>query len=394
MAERGIVVSLTSYPPRIGGVHRVIESLFKQTVQADKIILYLSLEEFPNAEENIPDTLRKLIGKKGFRIEWVKENLKSHKKYYYALQQYRQDIVITVDDDTAYAESMISDLISGYHRFPHAVSARRVRIILRQENGLEAYRKWDGNLDEYADIPRMDICAIGVGGICYPPQTGNRNWFHVGEMISVAGEQDDLWLKYNEIQDHLPVVYVLPSQKDKSMDSSRENSLFRSNRCGGNDKCAAILLEMMRTKEHSQYENWFQNLMSWKEYTEQKQIYYRSIVQKDFNETKNVPIYLFGAGTMAKCILDQLCKLQLSDAITAVVVSDKAGNPIRLKGIEVIQLDSIDKEKRFGIIFGVNESNKKQIEAALNQYDYCSIELNTQALTKYINITRLWQDDP
>lgn len=41
-----VIISLTSYPPRIKGVHKVIESLYRQTVLADEIILYLSNEEF------------------------------------------------------------------------------------------------------------------------------------------------------------------------------------------------------------------------------------------------------------------------------------------------------------------------------------------------------------
>ena len=40
-----IIVSFTSYPPRIKSVHRVVESLYRQTVKADEIILYLSLED-------------------------------------------------------------------------------------------------------------------------------------------------------------------------------------------------------------------------------------------------------------------------------------------------------------------------------------------------------------
>lgn len=387
-----LIVSLTSYPPRIGCVHKVIESLFNQTVKADEIILYLSLEEFPNEEEDLPDVLRKLIGKKGFRIEWVKENLKSHKKYYYALQQYREDTVITVDDDMIYAETMINDLIREYRRFPYAVSARRVRIILRQDDGLESYSKWDGILDEYAGIPRMDILAIGVGGICYPPRTGNEDWFRKKEMMSIAGEQDDLWLKYNEILDHMPIVYALPLQKDIVIDCTRGECLFRTNLYGGNDNCVGNLLEMMRARDYGCYESWFQNLMYWKEYAERKRKYYENIVRADFDKVQDLPIYFYGAGIIAEHLLGQLCELRLIDAITAVLVSDRIGNPSELKGIVVRQLDEIDKEKRFAVIFGISETNRYQVETTvLKGYDYCTIELNEKAITKYFNIIRGWQ---
>ena len=76
-----IIVSFTSYPPRIKSVHRVVESLYRQTVKADEIILYLSLDEFPKVEAELPEKLRRMIGQGGFRIAWVCGNLKSHKKY-------------------------------------------------------------------------------------------------------------------------------------------------------------------------------------------------------------------------------------------------------------------------------------------------------------------------
>ncbi len=388
----GLIVSLTSYPPRINSVHLVVESLFKQTMQPDEIILYLSLEEFSETEDDLPDTLRELVGKRGFRIEWVEGNLKSHKKYYYTLQKYREDTVITVDDDTVYAESMISDLVKECQRFPYAISARRVRIVLKQENRLEYYRKWDGQLDEYADVPRMDLCAIGVGGVCYPPRTGSENWFRKEKIVSTVMDQDDLWLKYNEIIDNIPIVYAIPSQEDMPISSAEEECLSHINFFSGNDDCADALLKMMKTENPGYYERWFHNLMTWEEYAEQKKRYYSNILKTDFDKAQNVPIFLYGAGKIAERLLDRLFELRLTSGITAVVVSDKAGNPSELKGIEVRQLNEIDKGKRIGIIFGVNESNRGQIEPMLNEYNYCSIELNEQALARYFNIKGRWQE--
>ena len=65
-----IIVSLTSYPPRINSVHKVIESLYRQTVPADEIVLYLSLDEFPETKQDLPETLRSLDGRGGFRMQY------------------------------------------------------------------------------------------------------------------------------------------------------------------------------------------------------------------------------------------------------------------------------------------------------------------------------------
>ena len=80
-----IIISLTSYPARIHLVYKVIKSLMNQQEKADEIILWLSILEFPNQTDDLPENLRCMIGENGFHIEWVKENIKSHKKYFYAL---------------------------------------------------------------------------------------------------------------------------------------------------------------------------------------------------------------------------------------------------------------------------------------------------------------------
>jgi hypothetical protein len=54
-----IIVSLTSFPPRIAKIHITINSLLAQTVKADKIVLYLNKDEFKNWK--IPEELQKCI---------------------------------------------------------------------------------------------------------------------------------------------------------------------------------------------------------------------------------------------------------------------------------------------------------------------------------------------
>ena len=126
-----LLISFTSYPARIKTVYKVVESLWKQRQRADEIVLWLSTEDFPKQWDDLPKSLKSINGQNGFRVEWVNENLKSHKKYLYSLQN-RDQIVITVDDDTYYDDMMVSTLMESYRKHPYAVSARNVHIITRQ----------------------------------------------------------------------------------------------------------------------------------------------------------------------------------------------------------------------------------------------------------------------
>ena len=50
-----LIVSLTTYPQRIVDIDVVIFSLINQSIKPDKIILWLTYEEFPNLERDIPN---------------------------------------------------------------------------------------------------------------------------------------------------------------------------------------------------------------------------------------------------------------------------------------------------------------------------------------------------
>ena len=378
-----IIVSFTSYPPRIKSVHRVVESLYRQTVKADEIILYLSLDEFPKVEAELPEKLRRMIGQGGFRIAWVCGNLKSHKKYYYALQEFQDAVVITVDDDKIYAETMICDLMESYKRFPDSVSARIARIILKRSETLEQYVKWEKEekIEECKDVPRMDLCAIGAGGVCYSPRLVNKNWFHKETIMKVAGDYDDLWLKYSEIISNIPVVYTKPSQKDITIDDSQICRLSANNLYGsGNDKCISKILVLLKERYADCYEKWFSNLMTREEYLMEKKKYYAGVFNTVFDKVGNMPVYFYGAGKTARHVLRILADLGLTQRITAIVVSDKAGNPSGLYDLQVKSLSELDTSRKFGVIFGVDEANQKEIMDRLTAYNYQNIELDTRVI--------------
>ena len=46
-----------------------------------------------------------------FEIRWVDEDLKPHKKYYWAFKDFRDSLVVTIDDDLVYRKTMIQELV-------------------------------------------------------------------------------------------------------------------------------------------------------------------------------------------------------------------------------------------------------------------------------------------
>lgn len=377
-----IIVSLTSYPKRIHLTAEVIRSIWIQSVPADEIILYLSDVEFPQREKELPPELSGMIGRNGFKIEWVEGNIRSHKKYFYALQDKRNDIVITVDDDVLYSETLIEDLICSYQKFPEAVSARAARIILKDGENIAKYRDWDICMDECANVPRMDLCAIGYAGVLYPPSCTNGRWFELKHIKSLAEDQDDLWLKYNEIIDRIPVVYVKPAKEDVLIDEAEETALCTVNMHDGNDASIARLSGWMKNIYFEEWGKWVPHLIQKEAYLLLKWKDSIETLRKLLEDFKDNPVYLYGAGKKAKYILKVLREYNLADRLKAVIVSDKSGNPDSLDDKKVICIDELDNTRQFTVIYGVGGNDKDEVNSILKNYNCICLDWNICGISK------------
>lgn len=122
-----IIASLTTYPKRIKTVWITINSIINQSLQPDSIILWLAEEQFPNKYEDLPSSLLQLQSK-GLQIRFC-EDLKSHKKYYYTLQEYPDDLVVLFDDDMFYPKDTIKKLYKLYQENFHDVCTITTQFI-------------------------------------------------------------------------------------------------------------------------------------------------------------------------------------------------------------------------------------------------------------------------
>lgn len=239
-----VIVSLTSFPARVNSVHFTIQSLLKQTYLPKQIVLWLAKEQFPNAEKELPEELLKLQDSGVFIIKWC-DDLKPHKKYYYAMQEYADMPIITVDDDVIYSENTVQQLVESYKKFPFAVSALRThRIKVTEEKQIAPYRFWKREIKDVG-IPSLALCATGVGGVLYPPHILPSETFNKYRIQEVCLNADDLWLKTMELINYVPVVLAGIPTKLEFVPHSQEVALWKENDTNGrNDTQLETLLEM------------------------------------------------------------------------------------------------------------------------------------------------------
>lgn len=237
-----IIVSLTSYPGRIRTISQVLDSIIKQTVLPDKIILYLSSQEFKGFNA-MPDLKR--YAEYGFEIHWCEENLKSHKKWFYVFQEYPDEVIITVDDDFVYQDTMVETLLKYHERFPRCVIARNAKLITCDEKGAVApYERWCHWGGAYIGVPRMDLIAIGNAGILYPQGfCSNAELYCKEKFMEMCPYADDIWLKIMEVYSGIPVVLAGRYWDDIVLIEHQKSCLYKEyNKDGGNDKQVESLL--------------------------------------------------------------------------------------------------------------------------------------------------------
>jgi len=212
-----IILSLTTFNKRYDTINLTLKSLLLQTVKPDRIIVWLD-EDIP--QNKITDSMYEL---KKYGIEYRHTNLglKPHNKYFHAVQEFPEDIIITVDDDIIYPSDTIEVLMDTHRAYPTAVCARRVHRITKDPNGkIEKYNNWKYEYRQW-NAPSHLLLATGVGGVLYPPHALPPETFCADTIKNYCHNADDIWLKIMEIKNGVKVVWaknhlVLPKQAKNS----------------------------------------------------------------------------------------------------------------------------------------------------------------------------------
>ena len=229
MAKKRIIVSLTTFPARIHLIPQVLDSIFRQTKKADKILLWLAEEQFPQREQELPPQLIQYAREGTLSIRWC-DDLKPHKKYFYAFQEYPDDLIITIDDDLLYPSDLIASLYASYLLFPNAVSAGRTNlIVVTEQNEILPYRSWIHETDNCIHQPSMQLMATGVGGILYSPSLFRKEFLDASAIRKTCLWADDLWLKAMELVCDVPVVLARSCESLQFLPSSQNVALHQIN---------------------------------------------------------------------------------------------------------------------------------------------------------------------
>lgn len=182
-----LIISLTSFPARINVVAKTINTLLRQTVKPDKLILWLADSQFPNKEKDLPAELLKLVNY-GLEIRWT-EDLRSYKKLVPALRDFPNDIIVTADDDLYYQEDWLESLYNEYLKDKKNIYTRRSTGVMRTRSCVKIIPHYDNR--NFA--PTYINQIMGGAGTLYPPHSLHPDVLNVEKCKSLVPTYDDIY---------------------------------------------------------------------------------------------------------------------------------------------------------------------------------------------------------
>lgn len=241
-----IVVSLTSFEKRISDVYLCIESLMQQSLRPDRIVLWLSSENFP--DRRVPELLRKQQ-QRGLDIVFKDEDLGPYKKFVYALEHYPDSLIITVDDDLLYPPDMVEQLYQAWRDDPSVIHCHRAHTMqVNREGQPLPYRKWSNGCAGEQASPL--VFPTGMGGVLYFPGALHEEVLNRGQFMRLCPNADDIWLKAMSLKNDVLCSVIRDHRhwKDRflTIAGTQSHSLKQENwdgRAGNDRKIQAVFAE-------------------------------------------------------------------------------------------------------------------------------------------------------
>ncbi|MFC1535919.1 hypothetical protein ACFL4H_00965 [Candidatus Neomarinimicrobiota bacterium] len=230
-----LIVSLTTIPERIDRVYLGIESLLRQTVKPDHIILWLNESIFNDDVLKFgKSTTRRLLKqkKRGLKIEYCKD-LRSFTKIIYTLKEYPEAIVVSADDDIFFPKNWLKELYESYLKNPEYVHCHMARSIRKEnDNKLLPYEQWLSHYDNFQG-PSNNIFPYTGHGCLFPPNSLHAEVFNDKAFLDLCPNHDDAWFKAMTMMNDVKTMRVKNiSRISHSIRGTQQKSLSNINILG------------------------------------------------------------------------------------------------------------------------------------------------------------------
>lgn len=177
----------------------------RQTLQPDKILLWLSKDQFP-IEDTILDSFLSRIDSQ-FDIRMVDGDIRLHKKHYYAAKEYPNDLLFLIDNDIYYDTDIIRRSMTAYMEYgKKCVVCNYGSRIAYDENACMSYSEWRP-VEGKKDIGK-DLFFGSGGGSLFRPSDMYKDLSNIDLAIKLTPIADDIWLNTMAMEADLTKVML------------------------------------------------------------------------------------------------------------------------------------------------------------------------------------------
>lgn len=203
--EQKIIISLTSYPKRISTIWLTIETLLRQSVKPDEVILWLAESQFEGLS-SLPKELL-CMQQRGLTIRFC-DDLRSHKKYFYVMQEHPDDLVVLADDDMFYPYDTVRKLLRMHEKYPNDVCTITAQVMSPDFTSLPSGWRTPKLSERFEHSNTIQIFS-GSGSL-YPPGALDRRVFDRLMIEKLCPYADDLWLTFMAYQNGTRITSLYP----------------------------------------------------------------------------------------------------------------------------------------------------------------------------------------
>ena len=198
-----IIVSMTTIKKRLHSVHLAVESIFRQTLPPEAIILWI--DDTLDFDLCAYPRLKRCVDA-GLEIRRVRD-IGPHTKLIPALEAFPDKTIVTFDDDILYPATALESLAAGAQLVPGAVCGNWVRRMTFGKDGrvgkirdgelmTQPFRQHDLEASHSsAAVGDMLNLAYGTGGVLYPPGCLDERVIDIQLAQELCPTEDDVWFK-------------------------------------------------------------------------------------------------------------------------------------------------------------------------------------------------------
>ena len=211
------IVSLTTVPNRIINIKPTIASLLRQRLAPREIHLNIGKDYFGDAE--VPDFLN---GLKTLKVFMEDIDRGPATKYLYTLRRVDpDDLVIILDDDMYYPNTLIEDLVRADSEYNHqcAICINGLRVP-------KSLCSFDRELDREIKLGHKRVAVIeGCGGYALRPSYFKTDLFDLTGSPLRAFFDDDFWISGHLSRNNIEKYQITGRKRRRALSNTIESAI-------------------------------------------------------------------------------------------------------------------------------------------------------------------------